>query len=64
VHVDADQYDSLRAACEIFPPLMVSGGVMVFDDYGHLAGATQAVRDWAQPIEITENGKALWRKPR
>lgn len=63
VRVDADQYESLAAAIRIFPSAMVSGGVMVFDDYGALPGATEAVRDWGAPIEITRNGKALWRKP-
>jgi O-methyltransferase len=63
VHVDADQYDSLAAAIQVFPPLMVTGGAMLFDDYGVLPGATEAVRDWGAPIERTRNEKALWRKP-
>jgi O-methyltransferase len=63
VHVDADQYDSLTDAIRVFPPLMVSGGVMLFDDYGCVPGATEAVNDWGAPIERTRNEKALWRKP-
>jgi O-methyltransferase len=63
VHVDADQYESLRAAIKIFPPLMVSGAAMLFDDYGCLPGATRAVREWGEPIQISANGKALWLKP-
>lgn len=63
VHVDADQYESLTAAVRVFPPLMVSGGVMLFDDYGCLPGATKAVRDWGEPITTTRHGKAVWRKP-
>jgi O-methyltransferase len=63
VHVDADQYESLTAAAFVFPHLMVPGGLMLFDDYGYIPGATKAVHDWGQPIEITRAGKALWRKP-
>jgi hypothetical protein len=63
VHVDADQYESLTAAAFVFPRFMVPGGLMLFDDYGCIAGATKAVHDWGQPIVITRAGKALWRKP-
>lgn len=47
VHVDADQYASVRAACEVFGPLMLPGGVMWFDDYGIATtpGATKAVNE-------------------
>jgi O-methyltransferase len=63
VHVDADQYESLTAAAFVFPRFMVRGGLMLFDDYGIIPGATKAVHDWGQPIEITRAGKALWRRP-
>lgn len=45
VHVDADQYRSVRSACLIFGQLMVPGGVMWFDDYQSptTPGATLAV---------------------
>lgn len=47
VHVDADQYRSVRAACEVFGKLMVPGGMMWFDDYGveTTPGATAAVNE-------------------
>lgn len=63
VHVDADQYESVRAAIEQFPRYMVQGGIMVFDDYNCLDGATKAIQDWGARLEITAQGKALWRKP-
>lgn len=63
VHVDADQYESVAAACRVFPPLMVKGGVIVFDDYKCLPGATRAVEEWGEPFELTAQGKAMWRKP-
>jgi len=34
VHVDADVYPSIMAACEKFYPLLSSSGLMIFDDYG------------------------------
>lgn len=34
VHVDVDIYPSVKVCCEWFWPRMVSGGVMIFDDYG------------------------------
>jgi O-methyltransferase len=62
VHVDADQYRSVRAACERFAPLMVPGGVMWFDDYGCLDGATRAVDEaFAGHIRRTLLGRALVR---
>lgn len=61
-HVDADQYESIKAACNVFPSLIVKGGVMVFDDYGCLPGATKAVEDaFSGRIEITSHKKALVR---
>lgn len=58
-HVDADQYRSVRAACECFSPLMVKGGVMVFDDYNCLPGATKAVDEFfAERVLIGASNRA------
>jgi O-methyltransferase len=48
VHVDADIYQSVKAACEFFYPKLVKGGIMVFDDYGFLScpGAKVAVDEY------------------
>lgn len=62
-HVDADQYESVKACCEYLGPLMVAGGVMVFDDYRHLDGATRAVDETGWTIERTSTGKAFVRFP-
>lgn len=43
-HVDCDQYEATKAACEILHPLMVEGGVILFDDYG-LEGAKKAINE-------------------
>lgn len=45
LHIDADQYQSYKDAIRLFSPLMVSGGVMWFDDYECLASATKAVNE-------------------
>jgi hypothetical protein len=63
VHVDADQYASVRAACEIFAPLMLPGGVMLFDDYGIATtpGATRAVDELFPRRELSSHGRAVVR---
>ncbi len=60
-HIDADQYDSITAAIDVLGPKMAQGAVMVFDDYGCLAGATQAVKDKKLAVEMTDCGKAMVR---
>lgn len=59
VHVDCDQYESVKAACKSMPPLMVNGGALLFDDYGCLPGATKAVDESFPEVSITRNGKAV-----
>lgn len=48
VHVDVDIYTSVLASCQFFYPRLVSGGVIVFDDYGRLScpGAKAAVDEF------------------
>ena len=41
VHLDVDQYRSYKESVEYLEPLMASGGVMWFDDYGCTRGATK-----------------------
>jgi predicted O-methyltransferase YrrM len=42
-HIDCDQYATTLTACYLLGPRMVPGGVMIFDDYDCLNGATAAV---------------------
>lgn len=67
VHVDADQYQSLKDAIRLFVPMMVSGASIVFDDYDCLPSANRAVDEWhaqlGQPVALTRSGKAIWTKP-
>lgn len=48
VHVDVDIYQSTRACLEYFYPKLVSGGVMVFDDYEwkHCDGVKKALDEF------------------
>lgn len=59
VHVDADQYQSIKAAIDVLGPLMVKGGAMIFDDVPVLRGATQALIDSGRKYELTGAHKAL-----
>lgn len=45
VHCDCDQYDSYRAVIDRMWPLVVPGGILLFDDYPYLPGAKQAVEE-------------------
>lgn len=45
VHCDCDQYQSYRAVIDNLWPLMVPGGIMIFDDYPYLLGAKKAVEE-------------------
>lgn len=62
VHADADQYESTKAILEVMPPLMVKGGMILFDDFGvsDCEGCTQAVMESGRRVlVIAESGKAL-----
>lgn len=68
VHVDADQYQSLKDAFRVFVPLMASGATIVFDDYlCNLPGADLAIHEWQKEtgnrISTTRHSKAYWTKP-
>ena len=60
VHVDVDLYRSTYDACEFFYPRMVTGGIMVFNDYrvAKCEGATAAIDEFFEdkPEEIIFGG--------
>lgn len=60
-HIDSDQYDSVKSAIDYLGPLMVDGGVMVFDDVWCLDGATKALMDSGLEFSKTDRGKAMVR---
>lgn len=67
VHVDADQYQSIKDAIKYFVPVMLPGASIVFDDYCCLAGADKAIDEWEEelgyPIKLTRSNKGIWTKP-
>ncbi len=43
LRLDTDFYESIKISLEILYPRVVSGGVIIIDDYGHFKGAKLAV---------------------
>jgi len=62
-HIDVDQYDAVINSVRAIEGMMMRGGIILFDDYGCLKGATNAVTELydEERIEVTEAGKALVR---
>jgi len=46
LRLDTDWYDSTKAELEQFYPNVVSGGIVMIDDYGHWQGCRQAVDEF------------------
>ena len=46
LRLDTDFYESTRAELEILYPRLVSGGILIVDDYGHWRGARKAVDEY------------------
>jgi hypothetical protein len=51
LRLDTDYYDSTRHELEHLYPRLVSGGVLIVDDYGKLSGATKAVDEYFGALE-------------
>lgn len=50
LRLDTDTYYSTKAELEYFYPKLVSGGILIIDDYGHAFGARRAVDEYfAEP---------------
>ncbi len=64
VHCDTDVYPSVKDCCEYFYPKLVTGAIMVFDDYTYhgAPGAKKAVDEFLlnrkENIRINEFGQA------
>jgi predicted O-methyltransferase YrrM len=48
LRLDTDFYESTKAELEILYPRLVSGGVLILDDYGHWEGARKATDEYFQ----------------
>jgi hypothetical protein len=46
LRLDTDDYASTRAELEMLYPLLVPGGVLIIDDYGHFQGARRATDEY------------------
>lgn len=46
LRLDTDLYSSTKIELEILYPKLVSGGVLIVDDYGHWSGAKKAVDEY------------------
>ncbi len=59
LHIDADLYESYRDVLQAFVPYVSTGGVVLFDEYGHekWPGATKAVDEFLQgtPWRLTHH---------
>lgn len=58
-HIDCDQYESVRQCIMRLGPFMARGGIMYFDDYLMLEGATRAVDELVPGRIVLSNGKAM-----
>ncbi|MDA9260654.1 TylF/MycF family methyltransferase [Puniceicoccaceae bacterium] len=68
LHIDADWYDSVLLALQTFYPLVVPGGLIVLDDFGHWEGCRHAYYDFCESEKIRPlmdrygNDQAFWFK--
>lgn len=65
VHIDVDLYEPTKASVEYFFPRMISGGIMILDDYGSLLcpGAKKAADEYFDriglPVLLFPSGQGL-----
>ncbi len=69
IHVDVDLYEPTFRAVEYFYPRLVTGGIMVCDDYGSLAwpGAKRAIDEFCQkqgikPLTLSTGQAVLFKQ--
>jgi O-methyltransferase len=49
-HIDVDVYETAKSSFESIEPLLVKGGIVVFDDYGFLS--TGGVQEYVDELKI------------
>ncbi len=69
VHIDLDFYTPIRGSVEYFYPRLVTGGIIVFDDYGSLKwpGAKKAVDEYCEkhrirPLLLSTGQAVIWKR--
>ena len=50
LRLDTDWYESTKIELETLYPLLVNGGILIIDDYGHFKGAKKAVDEYFRSI--------------
>ena len=63
LRLDTDWYESTRIELEVLWPRLVTGGLMIVDDYHSWGGARRAVDEWisAHDVVAARDGKPLWK---
>lgn len=59
LRLDTDWYESTKIELEILYPKLVSGGILILDDYGYWKGARKATDDYFASIGIKPKFKAM-----
>jgi hypothetical protein len=52
LHLDMDVYEPTRHCLQMLHSRMVPGGIIMFDDYGAVAGATQAIDEFVRAHDL------------
>lgn len=69
LRLDTDWYDSTLSELEELYPLVVKGGVVIADDYGHWLGQGKAVDEYFNErgewplLNRLDYSARMWRKP-
>ena len=50
LHIDVDVYEATKACLDNLYERVVRGGVIIFDDYGQIEGATKAINEFIKSI--------------
>ena len=70
LHIDADWYDSVSLSLDTFFDRVVSGGIVMLDDFGYWEGCREAFYDFCERrslrplLERTDLDQAYWFKDR
>jgi O-methyltransferase len=52
LRLDTDWYESTKKELTVLFPLLVKGGILLLDDYGHFKGAAKAVDEYFSSLGI------------
>jgi hypothetical protein len=55
LHIDVDVYEATKACLNCLYERVVKGGIIVFDDYGQVDGATRAINEFVKSIGKNDN---------